>query len=302
MRWINTIRSDVLYDLFNRPAPLTALVVFSLIIIATIFAPILAPQDPFDVAALDLLNSHLPPLFVDGGNSSFPLGADKQGRDVLSAILYGARISLLVGLSAVAVSTFIGVVVGVCAGYFGGWVDAFAMRIAEIQFAFPPLLLALLLNGFLRALLGSDGFTVIAIPALVFAIGIAGWVPFARVVRATTMIERSKDYVLAGRITKYRTLYIIRRHLIPNVLGPVLVLAMTQVAVAVMYEATLSFLGLGAPLTKPSLGALIQTGSQYLFSGVWWVVVFPGFTLLAVLISLTVFGDWLRDALNPRLR
>lgn len=295
------VKSDVIFDLLIRPAPLVALCMLVVIVVATIGAPLLSPQDPFDVAALDLLNSHLPPAFSNGGSWSFPLGTDKQGRDVLSAILFGARISLVVGLSAVAVSTLIGVAVGVCAGYFGGWVDAMLMRLAEIQFAFPPLLLALLLNGFLRALLGSDTFTQVAIPALVLAIGLAGWVPFARVVRATTMVERSKDYILACKITNYRTMYVIRRHVVPNVLGPVLVLAMTQVAVAVMYEATLSFLGLGTPLTTPSLGALIQSGSQYLFSGIWWVVVFPGSTLLVVLVSLTVFGDWLRDALNPRL-
>jgi peptide/nickel transport system permease protein len=298
----SAIRSDVIYDLSMRPSVVISIICFSVIMLASVAAPLIAPQNPYDPSQLDLLNSHLPPVFMEGGVWEFPLGSDKQGRDVFSAILYGTRLSLIVSLGAVALSTLVGLLIGILAGYFGGHIDALMMRIAEVQFAFPPLLLALLFNGILRAIMGPEAFAVIAVPVLILAIGAAGWVQYARVVRASTLVERTKDYMLASRIGGYRTTYILRRHLIRNILGPVLVLAMTQVAVAVIYEATLSFLGLGTPLTSPSLGALIQSGSQYLFSGIWWVTIFPGATLLVLLVALTIFGDWLRDVLNPKLR
>lgn len=296
------IRSDFWYELLNAPVTLVSLAIIAVMVIGCTFAPVFAPHTPFDPATISILDNNLPPAWKTGSDPRFLLGTDLQGRDVLSAMLYGGRISLLVGIGAVALSVVIGMVVGLLAGYFGGLTDAILMRIAEIQFAFPPILIALLFNGILKASLPADVFSRAAVPIMILAIGLAGWVQFARIVRASVLVQRGQDYVTACQSIGLPTWTIILRHITPNILGPVLVLAMLQVAVAIVTEATLSFLGLGTPLTEPSLGALIQVGSQYLFSGIWWVVIFPGAMLLIMVIAFNLVADWVRDYLNPRLR
>ncbi|MFT6102632.1 MAG: peptide/nickel transport system permease protein [Candidatus Endobugula sp.] len=296
------IRSDFWYELINSPVTVVSLIIIVVMVTACAFAPIFAPHTPFDPATISILDNNLPPVWEQGSDPRFLLGTDLQGRDVLSAMLYGGRISLLVGLGAVALSVFIGMTVGLVAGYFGGLTDSVLMRIAEIQFAFPPILIALLFNGFLKASLPAGVFAKASVGIMILAIGLAGWVQFARIVRASVLVQRGQDYVTACHAIGLPTLTIILRHITPNILGPVLVLAMLQIAVAIVTEATLSFLGLGTPLTQPSLGALIQVGSQYLFSGIWWVVVFPGVMLLLMVVVFNLVADWVRDYLNPRLR
>lgn len=299
---LEKIRSDFWYELLNSPVTVISAIIIGLIVIGCTFAPIFAPHTPFDPSTISIMDNNLPPVWQEMSDPRFLLGTDLQGRDVLSAMLYGGRISLIVGLGAVALSVVIGMAVGLLAGYFGGWTDAILMRIAEIQFAFPPILIALLFNGILKASLPADVFASAAVPIMVLAIGLAGWVQFARIVRASVMVQRQQDYVTSCEAIGLPTLTIILRHITPNILGPVLVLAMLQIAVAIVTEATLSFLGLGTPLTEPSLGALIQIGSQYLFSGIWWVVIFPGTMLLVMVIAFNLVADWVRDYLNPRLR
>lgn len=296
------IKSDFWYELLCSPITVISALTIILAVFACTFAPLVAPHTPFDPSTISILDNNLPPAWQNGSDPKFLLGTDMQGRDVFSAMLYGGRISLLVGLGAVALSTLIGLLVGLVAGYFGGLTDAVLMRIAEIQFAFPPILIALLLNGILKAALPADVFAGAAIPIMILAIGLAGWVQFARIVRASTLVQREQDYVMACNAIGLPTFIIIAKHILPNILSPVLVLAMLQIAVAIVTEATLSFLGLGTSLTEPSLGALIQAGSQFLFSGIWWVVIFPGVMLLVMVIAFNLVADWVRDYLNPRLR
>ena len=299
---LKTIKSDFWYAFLTAPVTVVSAVIIVSFVLACTFADLVAPHTPFDPATISIFDNNYPPAWDDRGDARFLLGTDNQGRDVLSAMLYGGRISLLVGLGAVALSVVVGLTVGMAAGYFGGWVDATLMRVAEIQFAFPPILLALLFNGVLKASLPSSVFNEAAVPILILAIGLAGWVQFARIVRASVLVEREHDYVTACHAIGLPHTTIMLRHILPNVLGPVLVVAMLQIAVAIVTEATLSFLGLGTSLTEPSLGALIQAGSEYLFSGIWWVVIFPGAMLLVMVVAFNLVADWLRDYLNPRLR
>lgn len=299
---LQNIKSDFWYELLTSPVTVVSAMIISGLVLACAFAPWIAPHTPFDPATISILDNNLPPAWEERSDPRFLLGTDMQGRDVLSAMLYGGRISLLVGIGAVALSTLIGLAVGLIAGYFGGRVDAVLMRIAEVQFAFPPILIALLLNGILKTALPANVFAEAAVLIMILAIGLAGWVQFARIVRASTLVQREQDYVTACRAIGLPTHTIVLRHILPNVMSPVLVLAMLQIAVAIVTEATLSFLGLGTPLTEPSLGALIQAGSQFLFSGIWWVVIFPGVMLLVMVIAFNLVADWVRDFLNPRLR
>ena len=265
------------------------------------FAPWVAPHNPFDLATLELSNALLPPTWSAGGNAAFLLGTDDQGRDILSALMYGARISLAVGIASVLLSVVVGVALGLLAGFLGGWVDAFLMRLCDVMLSFPAILVALLIAGVGRALF-PDAQGALAFGVLILSISLTGWVQYARTVRGSTLVERSKEYVQAARVIGVAPLRIMRRHVLPNVLGPVLVLATVQVATAIITEATLSFLGVGAPPTAPSLGTLIRVGNDYLFSGEWWITVFPGAVLVVIAFSVNLLGDWLRDALNPRLR
>jgi peptide/nickel transport system permease protein len=261
-----------------------------------------APHNPFDLKTLNLLDAFTPPAFTGRGNPTYFLGTDDQGRDVLSAIIYGARISLMVGIFATFLAMIFGVSLGLVSGYIGGKVDAFIMRVADIQLSFPAILIALLVDGLARAALPKELHDELALYVLVFAIAASGWVSYARTVRGSTLVERNKEYVQAARVIGRHPLAIMFTHVLPNALGPVMVLATLQVGIAIITEATLSFLGVGVPPTKPSLGTLIRIGNDFLFSGEWWITVFPGAALVLLVLSINVLGDWLRDALNPRLR
>jgi len=279
----------------------SAIIVFSFVV-AALFAHWVAPHNPFDLATLNLLDAFTPPAFTDKGNPTYLLGTDDQGRDVLSAIIYGSRMSLLVGVLATLLAMIVGVSLGLLSGYAGGKVDAFIMRVADVQLSFPAILIALLVDGLARAALPRDMHDVLAIYVLILAIGASGWVRYARTVRGSTLVERNKEYVQAARVIGRHPLAIMFTHVLPNALGPVLVLVTLHIGEAIITEATLSFLGVGVPPTQPSLGTLIRIGNDFLFSGEWWITVFPGAALVMLVLAINVLGDWLRDALNPRLR
>ncbi|MGE5669432.1 MAG: ABC transporter permease [Betaproteobacteria bacterium] len=293
--------SDVAWSFRHSPWAIVAAVVFAACVGAAMFAPWVAPHNPFDLAQLDLSNSLKPPAWIDGGDPSFPLGTDDQGRDILSTIFFGARISLEVGIAAVLFSTALGVALGLLAGYVGGKTDAFIMRVADVQLSFPAILIALLIDGVARAVL-PGAHDSMAFWVLVLSIGVSDWVQYARTVRGSTMVEKNKEYVQAARLFGIHPLAIMARHVLPNVLGPVLVIATIHIATAIITEATLSFLGVGVPPTEPSLGTLIRIGNDFMFSGEWWVTLFPGLALVIMVLAINMLGDWLRDALNPRLR
>ncbi|RYF71896.1 MAG: ABC transporter permease [Comamonadaceae bacterium] len=297
-RWFD---SDVGYSFRTSPMAITAAFIALVCIFCSVFANWVAPHNPFDLASLELSDARLPPAWSEGGISKYLLGTDDQGRDILSALIYGARISLVVGIVSVLLSVFVGVLLGLMAGFIGGWLDAFLMRVCDVMLSFPPILVALLIAGVGRALF-PNAHEGLAFGVLIISISLTGWVQYARTVRGSTMVERSKEYVQAARVTGVSPLRIMVRHVLPNVTGPVLVLATIQVATAIITEATLSFLGVGVPPTSPSLGTLIRVGNDYLFSGEWWITVFPGAMLVLIALSVNLLGDWLRDALNPRLR
>ena len=278
-----------------------ALVIALLCLAAAVGAPWLAPHNPFDLATLELMDARLPPAWDPEGKAKYLLGTDDQGRDLLSAVMYGARISLFVGLSSVVLSLLVGVGLGLLSGFVGGRVDAFIMRVCDVMLSFPSILIALLIDGVGRALF-PEAHDTLAFAVLVFAIALTGWVQYARTVRGSTMVERNKEYVQAARVVGVAPMRVMFRHVLPNVLGPVLVLATIQIAGAIITEATLSFLGVGVPPTSPSLGTLIRIGQDFLFSGEWWITIFPGIMLVLIALSVNLLGDWLRDALNPRLR
>jgi peptide/nickel transport system permease protein len=270
-------------------------------IFCSVFAAWVAPHNPFDLTTLELSDARLPPAWQAAGQAKYPLGTDDQGRDILSALMYGARISLVVGAVSVLLSMLIGVGLGLLAGFKGGWIDAVLMRLCDVMLSFPAILVALLIAGVGRAMFPNAHDTV-AFGVLILSITLTGWVQYARTVRGSTLVERNKEYVQAARVTGVAPLRIMFRHVLPNVTGPVLVLATIHVATAIITEATLSFLGVGVPPTSPSLGTLIRVGNDYLFSGEWWITIFPGAMLILIALSVNLLGDWLRDALNPRLR
>ncbi len=292
---------DVWYSFKHSPVAMVSAVLVLICVISAAFAPWLSPHNPFDLATLDLSNARLPPAWLPDGKATFVLGTDDQGRDILSALMYGARISLFVALAAVLMSVVLGVGLGLLSGFVGGRIDAFIMRVCDVMLSFPAILVALLIDGVGRAMF-PNAHELLAFAVLVLAISLTGWVKYARTVRGTTMVERQKEYVQAARVIGVPSSRIMRRHVLPNVLGPVLVLATIDVAQAVIIEATLSFLGVGVPPTSPSLGTLIRVGNDFLFSGEWWITVFPGAMLMLIALSVNLLGDWLRDALNPRLR
>ena len=292
--------SDVAYSFRQSPAAILAALLALVFVIAALFAPWVAPHNPFDLATLELANARLPPAWLPDGQTAFLLGTDDQGRDILSALIYGARISLAVGLASVILSVIVGVTLGLLAGFWGGWIDAFLMRLCDVMLSFPAILVALLIAGVGRALF-PNAHESLAFGVLIVSISLTGWVQYARTVRGSTLVERQKEYVQAARVIGVSPLRIMRKHVLPNVLGPVLVLATIHVATAIITEATLSFLGVGAPPTSPSLGTLIRIGNDYLFSGEWWITVFPGVVLILIALSVNLLGDWMRDALNPRL-
>jgi len=294
--------SDLAYNFRRSPVAIVSAIVLAICLVCTVFAPWIAPHNPFDLRTLNLLDALKPPSWEAGGNSAYLLGTDDQGRDVLSAIMFGARVSLAVSFAAVALAVILGVSLGLIAGYVGGRVDAVIMRIADVQLSFPAILIALLIDGVARVALPRDAHDSVALAVLIIAIGFSNWVQYARTVRGSTMVEKSKEYVQAARVIGLSPLAIMRRHLLPNVLGPVLVIATINMATAIVTEATLSFLGVGVPVTQPSLGTLIRVGNDFLFSGEWWITIFPGTALVVMVLAINLLGDWLRDALNPRLR
>ncbi len=293
--------SDIGYSFRNSPVAMAAATVAFVCIFCSLFANGVAPHNPFDLTTLELSDARLPPAWEALGSRKYLLGTDDQGRDILSALMFGARISLAVGFASVALSVLIGVTLGLLSGFLGGWIDALLMRLCDVMLSFPAILVALLIAGVGRALF-PNAQDSLAFFVLIISITLTGWVQYARTVRGSTLVERNKEYVQAARVTGVPSLRIMRRHVLPNVLGPVLVLATIQVASAIIIEATLSFLGVGAPPTSPSLGTLIRVGNNYLFSGEWWITVFPGVMLILISLSVNLLGDWLRDALNPRLR
>ncbi len=294
--------SDLLYSFRHSPATVVAAVLTLLCLGGALFAPWIAPHNPFDLASVNLLDALTPPAWTSQGKAAHLLGTDNQGRDMLSAILYGTRISLGVGAAAVLFSMILGVSLGLLSGYLGGPVDALLMRIADVQLSFPAILIALLIDGVVHVALPRVSQGSMAVYILIVAIGLSGWVQFARTVRGSTLVEKSKEYVQAARVIGRHPTAIMLHHVLPNVMGPVLVIATIHLATAIITEATLSFLGVGMPPTTPSLGTLIRVGNDFLFSGEWWIAVFPGTALVVLVLSVNLLGDWLRDALNPKLR
>ena len=293
---------DVFYSFKHSPLTIAAAVIVVACIVGATFAPFVAPHNPFDLKTLNLLDAFTPPAFTGRGNPDYLLGTDDQGRDVLSTIIFGSRMSLVIGLGATFLAMVFGVSMGLMSGYIGGKFDAFVMRVADIQLSFPAILIALLIDGVARAVLPKGSHDELAAYVLILAIAASGWVSYARTVRGSTLVERNKEYVQAARVIGRHPLSIMFSHVLPNVLGPVLVIATLQIGAAIITESSLSYLGVGVPPTQPSLGTLIRIGNDFLFSGEWWITVFPGAALVIVVLSINVLGDWLRDALNPRLR
>ncbi|MCB2054913.1 MAG: ABC transporter permease [Geminicoccaceae bacterium] len=293
---------DVFYSFSRSPLTMLAFVTTLAFFVAAIFAPWLAPHDTSDIASLDLMNAFKTPVWGEYGDPAFPLGTDDQGRDVLSSIMFGLRISLLVGFAAVILAAVFGTLMGLISGYVGGVVDSVIMRIADIQLTFPAILIALMFDGIVRSVLTTEMAREFKMTSLILAIAASQWVNFARTVRGSTMVEKNKEYVQAARLIGIHPMKIMLRHVLPNVTGPVLVIGTLSLAIAILTEATLSFLGVGVPVTNPSLGTLIRIGNDFLFSGEWWMTIFPGVTLVVLVLAVNLLGDWLRDALNPKLR
>jgi len=294
--------SDIWYSFKKSKVTIVAACVSVIMILSAFAAPWIAPHNTFDPATLDLMDASMPPAWYEDGTSKFLLGTDDQGRDIFSTILYGSRVSLFVGFASILLAMLLGVSLGLISGYIGGAIDAFIMRIADVQISFPAILIVLLISGVARTLLPNVRQEEMAVWVLIFAIGISSWVHFARTVRGSTMVEKNKEYVQSARVIGRRRVTIMFRHILPNVMGPVLVIATIGLAVAVLTEATISFLGVGVPPTEPSLGTLIRIGQSYLFAGEWWIVIFPGAALAILVLAVNLLGDWMRDAFNPKLR
>ena len=294
--------SDLWWSLKRSPLAMIAGVLLVVLVVAALLAPLLAIQDPYNLAALELWNAELPPIWQQNGQWPYLLGTDVQGRDIMSAILYGSRVSIIIGIASVVVSLTVGLMAGLAAGYLGGWVDNLLMRVGDVLLSIPTILMAILVSAVFREILPANLRDAFAPVILIIAISLSAWVQYARTVRALAMVERSKEYVQAARLIKVRPARIMRSHILPNTLTPILVAATLNFGLAILIEATLSFLGVGMPPTEPSLGTLIRIGNEYLFSGQWWIVVFPAIQLSLLVLSVIVLGDWLRDALNPKLR
>ena len=300
--WDRLRDSDFVYSFLRTPTAVVSAAVIVVFVLVALFAPQIAMQNPFDPGALDLANARIPPAWLPDGQLRFPLGTDGQGRDLLSLLMYGLRISLLVSFCATLFALVLGVTLGLVSGYAGGRIDNLIMRFADMQLSFPTILVALLIDGLSRSLLPRAVHEQLAVVVVIFAIGISTWVQYARTVRGATLVEKSKDYVHAARLIGMGPFRVLFKHVLPNVLGPVLVIATLSLGLAILTEATLSFLGLGVPPTSPSLGTLIRIGNEVLFSGEWWVTVMPGICLIAVVLAINLLGDWLRDVFNPKLK
>ena len=300
-RWQRVKDSDIWYSFTRDRVAMVSACIFLLLVGAAVLAPVIAPTNPYDLASIDIMDSELPPAWVEYGDERFLLGTDDQGRDLLSTILYGARISLTIGLFAVLLQAVLGITLGLTAGYFGGRLDSILMRIADIQLSFSTMMVAIVVLAVFQASFGSALYNRLAMLMLILVIGIAEWPQYARTIRASVLAEKKKEYVEAARVMGLGSRRIMFRHILPNCLSPILVISTVQIANAIISEAALSFLGLGMPVSEPSLGALISSGFQYIFSGSWWITVIPGMVLVVLVLVINLLGDWLRDVLNPKL-
>jgi len=296
------VDSDMFHSFLRSRITVLAAIGTLILFFAAFFAPWVAPHDPFDLASVSILDARVPPFWMEFADPRFPLGTDDQGRDIISGIFYGMRISLIVGFCSVFLAALLGITLGLVAGYMGGRVDAVIMRIADIQLTFPAILIALLVDGAAHGIFGTFNRETYSFWILIFSIALSFWVQYARTVRGSTMVEKNKEYVQAARVIGIPAITIMIRHILPNVTGPVLVIATINLALAIVTEATLSFLGVGMPPTQPSLGTLIAIGNDFLYSGEWWIAIFPGLALALLVLNVNLLGDWLRDALNPKLR
>ncbi|WBA14691.1 ABC transporter permease [Salinivibrio proteolyticus] len=300
-RWQRFLASDFLYHFKRDKVAMASFTVFVLFVLLALFAPLIAPSNPYDLTMIDIMDSELPPAWMEWSDPRFLLGTDNQGRDILSTMIYGLRISLTIGLCAVGLQLLLGTVIGLSAGYFGGRIDSFFMRIADIQLSFSTMMVAIIVSAIFKASFGSEFYSQYAILMLVVIIGVAEWPQYARTIRASVLAEKKKEYVEAARVMGFRSPRIMFRHILPNCLSPILVISTVQVANAIMSEAALSFLGLGMPVDQPSLGSLISIGFNYIFSGSWWITAFPGIVLVLLVLVINLLGDWLRDVFNPKI-
>lgn len=300
-RWERFKESDFLYYFLRDKVAMVSFAVFMAFFVAAVLSPWIAPTNPYDLTSIDIMNSELPPSWMDGGDSAFWLGTDDQGRDIFSTILYGSRLSLMIGFCAVAVQLFLGIIIGLSAGYFGGRIDSFLMRFADVQLSFSTMMVAIIVSAIFKASFGGEFYSEYAVLMLIVIIGVAEWPQYARTIRASVLAEKKKEYVEAARVMGFRSPRIMFRHILPNCLSPILVISTVQIANAIMSEAALSFLGLGLPVDKPSLGSLISIGFNYIFSGSWWITAFPGIVLVTIVLVINLLGDWLRDVFNPKL-
>jgi peptide/nickel transport system permease protein len=301
LKWKRFKESYLLYDFLRDPIAVISFCILMFLFLLSSLAPFIAPHNPYDTATIDVLDAELPPAWVTGGNPDFLMGTDAQGRDLLSTMLYGMRISILIGCGAVLLQAMLGILIGLISGYAGGKIDAFLMRMADVQLSFSTVMVAILISAIFQSSFGVSRYEELAVPLLIIVIGLAEWPQYARTVRASVLGEKKKEYVEAARVIGLNPGRIMYRHILPNTLSPVLVISTVQVANAIMSEAALSFLGLGMPVTRPSLGSLIKSGFEYIFSGVWWITFFPGVLLIILVVVINLLGDWLRDVLNPRL-
>jgi len=300
-KWRSFRDSYFLYSFLRDPVAMVSFAILLVLTVVAFLAPISAPYDPYDTSTISVMDAEMPPMWYEGGSPEFILGTDDQGRDLLSTMIYGMRVSIIIGLAAVALQAALGVLIGLVAGYFGGRIDSFFMRLADVQLSFSYLMVAIFVSGVLQAAIGVGRFEEIAVPFLIVVIGLAQWPQYARTVRASVLAEKKKEYVEAARVIGFRPNRIMWRHILPNCLSPIFVLSTIQVANAIMSEAALSFLGLGMPPHKPSLGSLINIGFEYMLSGSWWITLFPGILLVILILVINLLGDWMRDVLNPKL-
>lgn len=300
-RWQRFLSSDLFYYFKRDKTAIVSLFILLTLTMLALFAPLLAQSNPYDLSLIDILDSELPPIWMEGGDARFWLGTDEQGRGIYSTILYGLRTSLVIGIFAVALQMLLGIIVGLVAAYYGGWVDSVLMRIADVQLSFSTLMVAIIVSAIFKTAFGAQFFANYAVVILVLIIGIAEWPQYARTIRSTALAEKGKEYVEAAKVMGFKPMRIMFRHILPNCLSPILVISTVQIANAIMSEAALSFLGLGMPPSKPSLGSLISNGFAYISSGSWWITLFPGIVLVVLVLVVNLLGDWLRDVFNPKL-
>ena len=300
-RWQRIKQSDLIYHFLKDKVAMFSFALFLAFFLASLFAPLISPTNPYDLTSIDIMDSELPPSWLDEGEQRFLLGTDDQGRDIFSTILYGSRLSLTIGFLAVAVQLLLGIVIGLSAGYFGGRIDSFLMRFADVQLSFSTMMVAIIVSAIFKTSFGAEFYSEYAVLMLVVIIGVAEWPQYARTIRASVLAEKKKEYVEAARVMGFKAGRIMFKHILPNCLSPILVISTVQVANAIMSEAALSFLGLGLPVDQPSLGALISIGFKYIFSGAWWITVFPGVVLVTLVLVINLLGDWLRDIFNPKI-